>query len=171
MNPQTLVFANLAQSTAAVDTGNVEAMGLPIPRLPIRKGRSLVMEFLSVDFYVTALNFAAGAFNLYDISITTNPALPLNMATALADPRAICHHYFGLQAAAAPTSVTEIPVHKHVDLTDEAGHGILVATDNIYAYLNTINTASHTLAATATITYRFKDVSLEEYIGIVQSQQ
>lgn len=70
------------------------------------------------------------------------------------------------------------PVNWH-DLTDGAGHGVLVATDNIFL---TLQTAATVVGASATITaatgfgecailYRFKEVGLAEYIGIVQSQQ
>ena len=67
--------------------------------------------------------------------------------------------------------VDENPVIR--DITDGAGHGVLVATDSIYItgyvpaswYLNGTNTVF------AKLLYRWKDVSLAEYIGIVQSQQ
>ena len=57
-----------------------------------------------------------------------------------------------------------------LDLTDGAGHGILLATDNIFA-----QAVSGATGLTNTIPfkllYRFKKVGLLEYIGIVQSQQ
>jgi hypothetical protein len=55
-------------------------------------------------------------------------------------------------------------------LTDQAGHGYLVATDNIYLALRTITTAQVN-SFICRITYRFKEVSLAAYVGIVQSQQ
>lgn len=62
------------------------------------------------------------------------------------------------------------------DLTDGAGHGVLIATDNIWctAFINGAcpdigTTASATIFAD--LLYRFKKISLQEYIGIVQSQQ
>lgn len=64
------------------------------------------------------------------------------------------------------------------DLTDGAGHGILVATDNIYLSVQTSLTAYNGSSADeiigfcfADLIYRFKEVKLQEYIGIVQSQQ
>lgn len=56
------------------------------------------------------------------------------------------------------------------DCTDGAGHGVLVATDNIYITMNT-NGWQGAANADFKILYRFKEVSLVEYIGIVQSQQ
>lgn len=73
------------------------------------------------------------------------------------------------------TDNESVDVH---DVTDGAGHGILVATDNIFVACNftvasvfstTADTASG--AASCNILYRFKEVALAEYIGIVQSQQ
>ena len=57
-----------------------------------------------------------------------------------------------------------------LDLTDGAGHGILVATDNIFIQ---VTTTGYTAAAQFgyKFMYRWKTVSLPEYIGIVQSQQ
>lgn len=63
-------------------------------------------------------------------------------------------------------------------MTDGAGHGVLVATDNIYLTLQTA--LSSVIGSSvggiqgfgeAAILYRFKEVGLAEYIGIVQSQQ
>lgn len=56
------------------------------------------------------------------------------------------------------------------DLTDGAGHGVLVATDNFYVQVG--STATGVInAAYFKILYRYKMVPLIEYIGIVQSQQ
>lgn len=57
-----------------------------------------------------------------------------------------------------------------LDLTDGAGHGYLIATDQIF-----VNVVSTTTSAANTVSYkimyRWKNVGLAEYIGIVQSQQ
>lgn len=55
------------------------------------------------------------------------------------------------------------------NFSDGAGHGYLIATDSIFARLFTGGTG---VANTAYIRllYRFKEVDLAEYIGIVQSQ-
>lgn len=62
------------------------------------------------------------------------------------------------------------------DLTDGAGHGVLIATDNVWltAFLNGAVPDIGTTAALnvyADLLYRFKKVTLQEYVGIVQSQQ
>jgi len=55
-----------------------------------------------------------------------------------------------------------------VDLTDAAGHGVLVGTDKINMFVRSSN-AALTPVVTVYITYRWKNVGLQEYIGIVQS--
>lgn len=57
-----------------------------------------------------------------------------------------------------------------MDLTDKAGHGFLVATDQIYAYIQSANLGDN-VTGYMRVQYRFKEVTLQEYIGIVQSQQ
>lgn len=65
-------------------------------------------------------------------------------------------------------AVNDSPMEK--DLTDGNGHGILVATDSLFI---SADTAGFTAvgAFNIKILYRFKDVGIQEYIGIVQSQQ
>lgn len=68
-------------------------------------------------------------------------------------------------------SVTEQIKNCYVlDLSDGQGHGILVAGDYIYV---TFGTTAFPAVSNAfwKIMYRFKNVALTEYIGIVQSQQ
>lgn len=55
------------------------------------------------------------------------------------------------------------------DLTDGAGHGFLVATDNIYVQTQSANTAQANTVRVK-ILYRFKQVGTLEYVGIVQGQ-
>jgi hypothetical protein len=57
-----------------------------------------------------------------------------------------------------------------LDVTDGAGHGVLIATDSIYAQVNSANTAT-TNTVYFKLLYRFKEVNIIEYVGIVQSQQ
>lgn len=73
------------------------------------------------------------------------------------------------------TDNESVDVH---DLTDGAGHGILVATDNIFVSCSisvgsvfVTQADAATGAASCNILYRFKEIALAEYIGIVQSQQ
>lgn len=59
-----------------------------------------------------------------------------------------------------------------VDLTDGAGHGMLVAVDSLTLVIHTTGYVEEERnGAELKILYRFKGVTLQEYVGIVQSQQ
>lgn len=55
------------------------------------------------------------------------------------------------------------------DLTDGAGHGLLIATDNLYLGVDSEATG-FAQSVQCKILYRWKNVSETEYVGIVQSQ-
>jgi len=79
-----------------------------------------------------------------------------------------------LSVAAAPAASYQITDWTDiVDLTDGAGHGLLVATDTIF--IGTIQTSAAVPITGGSVAwrimYRWKNVTLQEYIGIVQSQQ
>lgn len=83
----------------------------------------------------------------------------------------------GVPEGIRPFSTDADSVEYH-DLTDGAGHGVLIATDNIFLNVQVTNAAFNNVTADAIsatfncdILYRFKEVKLQEYIGIVQSQQ
>lgn len=171
VNPQTLVVS-VTQSA-----NNVPAIignPLPIPRLSQTNGKQLIMEFLSVDFLWTG-TAPTSAYELY-LAITTNPTQQTSLQTLFQDPRVIAIRGISGQILTSTSAPSDYLVAfnfdriLHQDLTDEAGHGILVATDNIYFTILTTNMTAP-IYADARITYRFKEVGLAEYVGIVQSQQ
>lgn len=166
VNPQHLQIISGAQT--ANDAFGSAVVGLPIPRFPIREGRQLVMEILGVTFSITAINFGV-AFNTYFAALSTNPTTPASATAALADGRTLVSRLEYVQFAAGTT--LHLEGDKYYDMTDNAGHGVLVATDNLYFYIDTVNTGNATFAVVADVEYRFKEVSLAEYVGIVQSQQ
>lgn len=57
-----------------------------------------------------------------------------------------------------------------IDLSDGAGHGVLVATDKLYVQVRSAATTK-TQKWNFALLYRFKTVGMREYVGIVQSQQ
>lgn len=170
VNPQTMVMGPFTQS--GNDANIATGVALPIPRLPIAKGRALVMELLDAEFYSPSSLYNANQVTYGAWAITTNPGPTLTPIGLFTDPRTI--KFFERTtiniASATGVSFDTFENNRWFDLTDQAGHGILVATDQLYFVFLSANTATANTAA-AKITYRFKDVALEEYIGIVQSQQ
>lgn len=74
----------------------------------------------------------------------------------------------------AGAQIYDFNLSEYDDLTDQAGHGLLVATDNIYLNVWMDSTGAQVItnpAVVCTLHYRLKEIGLQEYIGIVQSQQ
>lgn len=170
VNPQYMTSPLLAQTAA--DVTFQAKMPLPIPRLPTREGKNLVIELLGAEFFIPGAGLQAGN-NAFYTNVTTNPNVPPNSTAgylqAIQDPRTLADS-FKFVFLFTNVGMTEFPAETQVDLTDAAGHGVLVATDNLYFNLITQNTGSLNQAVVR-LEYRWKEVSLVEYIGIVQSQQ
>lgn len=167
MNPQTL---SLSATQSANDSTAITQFVLPISRLPTRQGRAIVMEMLYVNWNLNQLVFpGAGLTAVVTAVLTTvGTAFPVQF-NAIKDPRTISAYRW--QATTGTVAgFTPVEIDHTDDLTDRAGHGILVATDTIYLHLYSVNTGV-TNDIAVKIAYRWKEVSLEEYIGIVQSQQ
>lgn len=165
VNPQTMLVQAIQLGP---DVTNGQALALPIPRLPIAKGRSLVIELLRVKFIKLNPQNPAVTYSWY-VSLTTNGTTPTSILNAQTDPKTLAD-WLQYNVAITAAGVQLVEGIKDINLTDDAGHGILVATDQIFLYILSVTTAI-TNGICARLEYRFKDVSLEEYIGIVQSQQ
>lgn len=174
VNPQ---WFNMYVANSVIDGTHCQAFPIPIQRLKAG-GKAQVMEILKVFWASSALdNAPATGFKYQAISaaITTRamPAGPPLQEPTLID---LYNKNATLNATggAAPAGTVqeygfEIEPAVH-DLTDGAGHGILVATDNLFLTCSSFQTGQITTAS-AKVLYRWKDVSMTEYVGIVQGQQ
>lgn len=169
VNPQTLSFT-VTQSAA--DTTTTASQAIPIQRLP-SGGRSQVMEVLKVWFSHTAFPAIASATEAVDtMSCFLSTKSFGTTATTFAEPTVFASFFRAMRGAftAAGTYGSYQDNMHMVDLTDGAGHGYLVATDFIFAQMQSAGTgaANNTVVK---LLYRWKNVGLAEYIGIVQGQQ
>lgn len=169
INPQWLTFNAITQSAA--NTYTESSINLPINRFQNPKGRSIVMEALKVEFTLPTIdsNSAAGG-DLKTCSIQLTPSSSSAINTS--DPKVLAQYsrqFRGAFTAGGTYSVVENNP-ECIDLTDGNGHGVLVATDTLFLGVNTVGYGTAASFA-CRILYRFKIVTLEEYIGIVQSQQ
>ena len=165
VNPQEFVITG---TQTAPDAPTVIQQPLPIPRLPTKEGYNLVIEVLWVQFYNTTAVNTAGITTV-GMSLTTNPQAPPNVASQIADIRALSIWFKQAFNPAVPQSLNLDCMYED-DLTDQAGHGILLATDNVFFVITSVGTGVAN-AGVCRFGYRFKEVKLVEYIGIVQSQQ
>lgn len=164
VNPQTMII-RVAQTGADANTMVVQP--LPLPRIPVKPNRQLLIELLKVKFTIAAIQ--GGTINHVILNLTTNPTVLATEDAIFTDPRSISTFYrISTFATAVGFSINN--GEEVYDLTDASGHGILIGTDNINLQLFSAGT-NLTNIGYARLEYRFKDVSLQEYVGIVQSQQ
>lgn len=170
VNPQWLTFNQLTLSAA--NTYTETTFAVPISRLPTARGKSVVLEVLKVQFSWPDWDSnpaAGGQVASANMQLRTNAS---GAGFNQDDPVNLTQYKHSWRGAftAAGSYMSEDSGVITMDLTDGAGHGLLVASDNLFFGATTANYAN-AAAFHCRILYRFKDVTLEEYIGIVQSQQ
>jgi len=160
---------------------------LPVQRLNKENKKSLVLEIFKIR-YNMSVGYSSGIVTAVYVSycVVTTKDFGLNGA-----PKS------NIQATTVQQALQTGPVIDYIErttiiygsstgafkdddpttheLTDEAGHGVLVATDQVYITLIPSVAGSSAVGtqwnAGVDILYRWKEVTLEEYVGIVQSQQ
>jgi len=169
VNPQYL-SGRVTQSAA--DTSTTQSFNLPVTRIP-QSNRVTIVEILKI--FVNSSNWpanAAAAWTLKNINIVFSSISFATTAANFNEPNVFA--FFDRNWAGcftdAYTAVDQYDDLMIRDLTDGAGHGILLATDQIYVQVNSVGTGL-SVNCDFKILYRFKTVSITEYVGIVQSQQ
>lgn len=174
VNPQSYTVA--VDLPAVTGTGVVQ-FPLPIPRYPGSQNRAVVMELLSVEWYMSQLQPSAATGDTYNIvsGLSTNPGQPTGGTAILTDPRTVSvfrRQFTTLTSTAVGFQIFSPVLEEYDELTDQAGHGVLIATDNVYVRYS-LGVTNYTPPDTliCKMNYRMKEVGLSEYIGIVTSQQ
>lgn len=169
VNPQ---WFQLTKNAVIATYQDVQTV-LPRERLP-SGGRSQVMEILKVEFFLgTSTTFNPGASGVTQAFLTTTSFSTTAPTDSQYNGKVIAHCRWD-EIELSGVGFGYLPGYYMQDLTDNVGHGILIASDNLY--FGTIQTnANYPLTAGGNINcrvlYRWKNVQLSEYIGIVQSQQ
>ena len=165
-----------------LDTGTAGSVGdytvnrtaLPVPRFGTMKTKATIFEFLSIDWYINIEDVLDGsATNWAFLTTTTNrvdaEASTLGSAAAdVTDPKTFGFALENRQLTTSGAAFLQMPLH--IDLTDNNGNGVLIATDQItivHGNLSGTNVGS----VVAKVLYRLVNVGIQEYVGIVQSQQ
>lgn len=167
LNPQWLSETLIM---SAANTFTQRGIVLPTSRFPLGKGKAMVMEVLQVNFFLGS----KGNFQPATNQLSTTAAIVSTKALgsfAPDDPTVIAtvdREYRTADGAEAFETVIDGPVQMNTN--DGAGHGVLVATDTLFISQVTSNFGEPS-ACIFRLLYRWKIVALEEYIGIVQSQQ
>lgn len=144
---------------------------LPVSRIGGVRDRATVIEVMG--FYLDNDFNSASATAATVHSFISTSALPIGSPTVSfaqmkANPTIVAY----LQRNIPASSNGPVIEPNFFPLNDGAGHGVLIATDNIYlSYVVAGALASTPVAFIARMLYRFKEVGIAEYVGIVQSQQ
>lgn len=182
VNPQPL-RARVTLTALTTRTRALSSIALPVPVQRLGAGnRAQVLEILKIDWDWRA-PFVGNAKVIGNGTVTITVSTRSNGTTNVptfgcADPYSIMH--IVEQAVPALPQTTEADAAGYVDfassgtrdLTDGAGHGVLMGMDTIYIQF----TAKFQHNATSTapdcnlcIWYRWKNVGFSEYVGMVTS--
>lgn len=175
VNPQFYSF-RIAQAEQN-QTVNIQ-LPTPISKLQTSNKQATVMEVLKVFFTlsqeINEVFLANWIVTQQSVFLSTAPNNVSNMA--FRDPTVFAHTSLIWATVDQNVPVTQNagfawPQEPFIyDCTDGAGHGILIATDSIFVQMQS-GGFDAPAQADVKIMYRFKKVSLDEYVGIVQSQQ
>lgn len=176
IKPQVLTVATT--NSVGPNIYSVGSVQLPIPRTGLAKGRAMVYEILKVWFFPYPAQYNEVVV-IWNMMLTTGTEredgdafTQSNWSQDLRDPRSICSAMEYLSFAGTTGGLTRNTTSYAIDLTDENGNGVLVATDKLYVvFANNNNGVGSGSINVAKILYRVVNVSIQEYIGIVQSQQ
>lgn len=169
VNPQWFTMRGVE---SAADTTTTQQIALPIPQIPVG-GKATVIEILRMwCWWGTGFGGTGVAETEYQRLINISTKSFGTTVAATSEPTIIMR-FEQEKRGAFTAGGTYFFLHNEpaqVDFSDGAGHGILIATPNLYLQTDSANTG---IAQTATIKvlYRYKTVTIEEYVGIVQSQQ
>lgn len=161
-------------NVGAADDYVVNQLQLPVPRFGAQKNRATIFELLWVDWYVSPqdqVDQTATHWAFLSTAVTRADADTATLATLQEDLEEPRNFAIAITQNAMTTSGSfnrTMPIH--MPLTDQNGNGVLVATDRIVAVQG--STSDTTVSGSiAKVGYRLVNVGVEEYVGIVQSQQ
>lgn len=172
VKPQIITLTTGFPTTVA--TYSVNKTTLPVPRFGSQKNMSTITEILWVDWYIQMEGLQDAATTGWAFLSTTlsrsdgDTATLASLVLDLEDPRTFALAMVDKNLTTSGATAVIYPIH--IDLTDNNGNGLLIAVDSLVAIQGNVANATNATAV-AKIGYRLVNVGLDEYIGIVQSQQ
>lgn len=177
VNPQWLCSNDLTLNIGQ----NITEVGIPLPiqRISTPQGKAQIIEVLKVHWQMSGFlptPIGTASFGIF-ANLSTKSA-----GGSLAQAQDAPHHGYCIDnnniviytdQSTNGSAFWQFETPTRHDLTDGAGHGVLVATDQIFvtAFKPVGIATTAPSVVHVRILYRVKDVGLAEYIGIVQSQQ
>lgn len=185
VNPQMYKIGGIFQNagTSGTTANGLSWLYFLLPSNPFAKGDPVIMEWLRIEWEITPpvvpinttpdtplVNRQASVVLVLTVSQFQTGVTSLNpLDPGAISRRTVINSYVN---GASAMKTQQFNSNYEVDCTDGAGHGFLVAGNQIAVacQFSGCNGGSQ-CQATAWITYRFKQVNLEEYIGLVEGQQ
>lgn len=152
---------------SGADTPTQKIIQIPINKIQGKAGSATIIEILWAEIYPE--QFPTVASNSLAVGIATSD---LTIATSDTSGYTAFGSALGAFVWVAGFTTSGYNSFKFpgiINFSTNDGHGILVATDRLFLSADTAAWGS-TLELTVKIFYRFVTVSLQEYVGIVQSQ-
>jgi len=159
----------------AADDYVTAQLALPVPRFGGMKTKATIFELLRVDWYLSPENLGDATANQQWAFLSTvstrasgDTSTLTEMVNDILDPRTFGLVSMSMLISTNGGNVQQFPIQ--VDLTDNNGNGILVATDKLVITGGSVSPASAG-SYLCKVLYRLVNVGITEYVGIVQSQQ
>lgn len=155
---------------SGTDTATQGTINLPVPRIPT-SGKATIIELLWLEVNYTGFNPSSTANSSAYLGISTDDRTidSTTLNTFTANPHTVATYIYRQRAFGTATGAYEVQWPFVINLQSNDGKGFLIAGDRLY-----ISADSATSSAADTFVvrffYRFVDVSINEYVGIVQSQ-
>ena len=150
---------------SAANTFTTDQVFTPIPRLKTSGNKATVMELLWVDYQWGGTDLVASGDNLsFSMSIGAAPTGTLTVS----DPRTIMSTIKEFSALTSGGNFLETPTRAELSSLD--GHGTLLASDSFHTAGVTVGQAAASVVDWR-IYYRFVEISVAEFVGLVQSTQ
>lgn len=149
---------------SGANTFTTQEIALPVNRVGIGSGtKATIIEFLWCDLDMDTHDFAAAA-DLYIFSISVG-AVPTAIPRLGANTT-VCSmgEEFAITTSGAVLHKTPL----RYDFQDKLGYGFLIPTDSMHISVASAGMGS-ALTARWRVYYRFVDVPIGEYVGIVTS--
>lgn len=157
VNPQTLGGRILL---TAANTFSQSTIPVPVMRVGMSSQLAQVIEALWIEFDQSDFEDFDNAEEGVEMQLTT---VSKNANVLVDDVDIIAKWSF--TTCFLTSGLALRPDITKIDLTDGAGHGLIIATPNIFFGANSTGLAAAGTAAFR-MGYRFKNVSLQEYVGL-----
>ncbi len=158
----------------AADDYVVNRVALPVPRFGTMKTKATIFEILAVDWYLAIENVGDGSAQEWGFLTTSTARVDAETSTLasavvdVADPKTFAFVLQSRFTISTGAGTEQMPIH--INMTDDNGNGFLVATDQLFIVGGGVaNGAAGSFVAK--VYYRLTNVGIQEYVGIVQSQQ